>query len=226
MYNLDVANVDGQPDPAVAASLGLFLPPTVPGTVEGPPVEQVLMVRDEMANMVWGVERTVPLATGVSQIGEEAARQTLAFRRHLHPSSPVPPVAAVAYEAQNTVPENWIPFIPVHVPGSNREIQLQRGAMPRVLGGPVTPPVKVPPRTTLLRPGLDASPASGYFVHEEEVPRVGTRLTVSFNRARQPNGTPVVWLSARRLTGRGEAHSGLEWDRLLSTPAPVPGATP
>jgi len=298
MFNLDVANTGDVPDPTVAASLGLFLPPTVPGTVEGPPVEQVLMVRDEMANMVWGVERTVPLATGASQIGEEAARQTLAFRRRLHPSSPVPPVAAVAYEAQNTVPENWIPFIPVHVPGSNREIQLQRGAMRRVLGGPVTsldkvlggavtppnrvpggavtPPNRVPggavappdnmqggaatagdsvlgdavtagenvqggaatpldnmqggvvtpldkvrPRTTLLRPGLDVSPVSGYFVHEEEVPRVGTRLTVAFNRARQPDGTPVVWLSARRLTGRGEAHSGLEWDRLISTPTPV-----
>ena len=225
LFNLDIANTDGNgTDPPVAASLGLFLPPTVPGTAEGPPSEYVLMVRDEQANMVWGIERTVPLATGATQIGEEAARQTLGFRRRLHPpSEPGPPIAAVAYEAQNTVPENWIPFVPVHVPDDKREIQLQRGAMPRVLDGVVTPPVKVRPRTTLLRPGLDISPVSSYFVHEEEVPRVGTRLTVAFNRVRQADGRPVVWLSARRSTGRGEAHSGLEWDRLVSTPTPVPG---
>jgi hypothetical protein len=224
MYNLDIANGDGTGAP-VAASLGLFLPSAAPGAAEGPPGEYVLMVRDEAANMVWGIERTVPLATGATQVGEEAARQTLAFRRRLHPSPPPgPPIAAVAYQAQNTVPENWIPFIPVRVPGSNREIQLQRGAMPRVLDGVVTPPVKVRPRTTLLRPGLDVSPAAAYFVHEEEVPRVGTRLTVAFNRMRRPDGGPVVWLSAHRSTGRGEAHSGLEWDRLVSTPTPVPGA--
>jgi len=56
---------------------------------------------------------------------------------------------------------------------------------------------------------------TGYLVHEEEIPRVGTRLTVAFNRTRRPDGAPIVWLSARRSTGRGEAHSGLEWDRLL-----------
>lgn len=225
MYNLDVAGDGDGTGAPVAASLGLFLPPTAPGTAEGPPSEYVLMVRDEMANMVWGVERTVPLATGAAQTGEEAARQTLAFRKRLHPSSqPGAPVAAVAYEAQNTVPENWIPFVPVRVPGSNREIQLQRGAMPRVLDGVVTPPVKVRPRTTLLRPGLDVSPAAPYFVHEEEVPRAGTRLTVAFNRVRRADGGPVVWLSARRSTGRGEAHSGLEWDRLTDSPTPVPGA--
>jgi hypothetical protein len=116
----------------------------------------------------------------------------------------------------NTVPENWIPFIPVHVPGDNREIQLQRGAMPWVLNGPVTPTVKVRPRTTLLRPGLDSG--QPYFVHEEEVPRVGTRLTVAFNRTRWYDGRVVVWLGARRATGRGEANSGLDWDRIVNTP--------
>lgn len=217
MFNLDYQN-----DAPVAASLGLFLPPSVPGTTEGPVRESVLLVRDEAANMVWGIERTVPLATGATLVGEEAARETLAFRQRLHPAPPPgPPVAAITYVAQNTVPENWIPFIPVHVPGDTREIQLQRGAMPRVLDGAVTPPVKVRPRTTLLRPGLDATPAARYFVHEEEVPRVGTRLDVAFNRVRTAGGGPVVWLSARRATGRGEAHSGLEWDAIVPAPTPV-----
>ncbi len=87
MYNLDVRGTA-----PVAAQLGLFLPPSVPGTVEGPPVEDVLMVRDEAANMVWGIERTIWLADGSARPGEEAARETLAYRRRLHP----PPGAAHA----------------------------------------------------------------------------------------------------------------------------------
>jgi len=214
MFNLDVAGTA-----SVAAQLGLFLPPGAPGTVEGPPVEDVLLVRDEAANMVWGIERTIWLASGATLPGEEAARETVAYRRRLHPPpAPLAPVAAIAYQAMNTVPENWIPFIPVHVPGDNREIQLQRGALPRVLDGQATPTVKVRPRTTLLRPGLDAAPPQPYFVHEEEVPRVGTRLSVAFNRARRHDGRVVVWLAARRATGRGEASSGLDWDRIVTTP--------
>lgn len=59
----------------------------------------------------------------------------------------------------NTVPENWIPFVPVHLEGDNREIQLQRAAMPRILEGGPKPPKKVRPRTVLLREGLDKQPA-------------------------------------------------------------------
>ena len=38
---------------------GLFVPPATPGTLEGPAVEEVLFVRDELANLVWDVEETV-----------------------------------------------------------------------------------------------------------------------------------------------------------------------
>ncbi|MFE0351449.1 hypothetical protein [Streptomyces griseoluteus] len=45
----------------------MFLPPTVPKVAEGPPLEEVALIRDENANMVWGVEKTVPLPTGQSR---------------------------------------------------------------------------------------------------------------------------------------------------------------
>lgn len=217
MFTLDVAGTT----PTTAAP-DLFLPPAAAGAVTGEPAERVLLVRDEDANMVWGVEDAVLLADGTSVPGAEAARETLTLRRRLHPpADALPPVAAIAYEAMNTVPENWIPFIPVHVPGDSRQIQLQRGAMPRILGDGVTPPPKVRPRTTLLRPGLDSG--EPYFVHEEEVPRVGTLVTVAYRRARRHDGRAVVWLAATRATGRGEAGSGLDWDRLRATP-PTLGA--
>ncbi|MEV4441376.1 hypothetical protein AB0K09_20595 [Streptomyces sp. NPDC049577] len=212
MYELDVAGTGPAP-----ADTSLFLPPNTVGSVEGPPLEEVLFIRDENADMVWGIERTVPLATGEGRRGSEAAAETLAHRRRLlPPPAPATPVAPVAYRAMSTVPENWIPFVPVHVPGDNRRIQLQRAALPRFLdGGATTPTAKVRPRTTLLRPGLDGTPAAPYFVHQEEVPRAGTALTLAYHRTRLSDGRVVVWLGARRTTGRGEGSSGLAFDRLV-----------
>ena len=213
MYEHDIAG--SAPPPAAG---GLFLPASTSNVAEGPPLEDVLLVRDESANMVWGIERVVPLATGEGLRGAEAAAETLAHRRRLAPApSPVEPAAPIAYQAVTTVPENWIPFIPVHVLGDTREIQLQRAALPRVLDGASGPPVKVRPRTTLLRAGLDADPPRPHLVHEEEVSRAGTRATLCFNRARRADGRVVIWLSARRTTGPGEASSGLAFDQLVDT---------
>lgn len=194
----------------------LFLPPTVPKVAEGPPIEDVVLIRDENANMVWGVERIVPLATGEGRPGAEAATETLAHRLRLNPpTSPTESTAPIAYQAMSIVPENWIPFIPVRIPGDSREIQLQRAALPRIFDNGPARPVKVRPRTTLLREGLNAG--EPYFVHEEEVPRAGTRVSLAFNRTRWHNGQVIVWLSARRATGRGEGSSGLAFDQLVDT---------
>jgi hypothetical protein len=117
-----------------------------------------------------------------------------------------------------SVPESWIPFIPVHVPGDNREIQLQRAALPRILKGDPDPPAKVQPRSVLLRQGLDLAPPQPYFVFEEEVPRAGTRLFQAFERTRWSDGRVHTWLRVRRQTGRGEGTSGLAFDKLIDVP--------
>lgn len=209
MFTLSVAGSGPQ-----AAERSLLLAPTVPKVQEGAPAEEVLLVRDEMANMVWGVERVIPTPDGASKPGSEAATETRAFHvRGATPGAPLEPVAPVRYELMSSVPENWIPFLPVHVEGSNRETQLQRAAMPRVIEG-VSDAEKVRPRTTLLRPGLDTAAAAAYFLHEEEVPRTGVLVTQRWQRTRWRDGSVHVWLGARRGPGRGEASSGLAFDQL------------
>lgn len=224
-WSMFTINVQGKP--GAAADTSLLLLPTVPKIQESPPTEDILLVRDEVANMVWGVEKTVPLASGQSKRGLEAARETLAFFQNELATrlggSPPPPAAAAArlrYKIMSTVPENWIPFIPVHVAGSNRQVQLQRAALPRILEGDPDPPVKVRPRTVLLREGLDRAPPQPYFVHEEEVPRAGARLLQSFQRTRWIGGRVYTWLRARKQTGRGEGSSGLRFDELVDVPPP------
>lgn len=202
------------------ADTSLLILPTVPKIQESAPTEDILLVRDEVANMVWGIEMAIPLANGESKPGIEAARQTLAFFEGQLPSAApaIPPAAPIRYGVMTAPPENWIPFIPVHVPGSNCEIQLQRGALPRIVEGDPAPPVKVRPRTVLLRQGLDQSPAQPYFIHEEEVPRAGARVMQCFERTRWTGGQVYTWLRVKRQTGRGEASSGLAFDVLENVP--------
>jgi hypothetical protein len=114
-----------------------------------------------------------------------------------------------------TVPENWIPFIPVHIEDDNREIQLQRAAMPRLLQGQegVTPK-KIPPRTQILREGLDPGPGVPYYVAEEEIERLGTVIETRWQRCRWKGGRVVIWLAHQRKSGRGEVSSGLAFDTV------------
>ncbi|RSM41194.1 hypothetical protein DMA12_24620 [Amycolatopsis balhimycina DSM 5908] len=213
MFTLDVAGTEHVP-----ADTALFLPPSVPTVANGPALEEVALVRDENANLVWGVEQIVRLATGDSRRGSEVAAELLAHRQRFVPAPEDPadkPRAPITYQAMNTVPENWIPFLPVHTADGNREIQLQRGTMPSAIDG-----ADVRPRTALLREGLDSG--QWYFVNEEEIPQTGTRLTVAYNRTRWRDGRVVVWLSTRRGTGRGEATSGLAFDQLVDTPMDPP----
>jgi hypothetical protein len=198
-----------------------MLPPTVPKIQEGDPIESVALIRDEVANMVWGVERVVPLPSGDTKPGAEAAAETLAYRRRI--AGPPPPdpqgrVAPIRYEIMSSVPEHWIPFVGVHLEGSDRAIRLQRAGLPRVL--PNTPVEKVAPRSALLREGLDQQPPAAYFVREEEVPSEGTVVEQSFQRTRWRDGRTVVWLGVRRGVGHGEGSSGLAYDRLVDVPEP------
>jgi hypothetical protein len=206
-----------------AADRSLFVPTAALKILDGPALEEVMLARDEMANMVWGIERAVPLASGEAKPGREAAHDVRRFfeqaieRRLGHAPQP-PPAAAnarIRYQVMSTVPENWIPFIPTHVPGDNREVQLQRASLPRLIDGDPDPPAPVRPRTWLLRHGLDRTPPAAYFVHEEEVPRAGVRVTARFRRTRWRDGRVWVWRAAGKQPGRGESSSGLAFDRLI-----------
>lgn len=197
----------------------LLLVPSTPFVLESAPLEEVAMVRDEMANLVFGIETRVPMVTGVSKPGGEAGRELLQAMQRIHGAPPAPPapVAPIRFQLMNTVAEHWIPFLPVHITGSARETKLQRGAMPRMVGNDPANFKPVEPRTSLLRPGLDEMPKKPYFVHEEEVPRAGVHLTIAYQRTRWLDGRVFVWLGASKTTGRGEASSGLAFDQLVPT---------
>jgi hypothetical protein len=221
MFGLNKKGIDNQ-----KADNSILILPTTDKMLEGKPLEEIKLIRDEVANMVWAVEKMVPMPHGVSAPGAEAAvelkkQYQFIFDKALEDETTTPDdapeyKAKIRYEVMNSVPENWIPFIPVHKDGSNREIQLQRASMPRILRDQAPGEFeKVKPRTNLMREGLDKPVLESYFLHEEEVPRAGIILTQSFQRSRWYNGKTVTWLGVRKQTGRGEGSSKLAFDQIV-----------
>ena len=218
MFNLNVKGRHNEP-----ADSSILLLPTTAQMLENEAVEDVALVRDEMANMVWAIEKKILLPHGWTRSGGGVATETRSFHERMvaAQSGSLPPVewkAPIRYEVMNSVPENWIPFIPTHRGDGNvREIQLQRAAMPRLIANDTESIQKVRPRTQVIRPGLDSTPMRSYFIHEEEVTRAGIRVSHSFQRTRWLGGRTALWLGVRKQTGRGEGSSGLAFDRIVPT---------
>lgn len=111
----------------------LYLCPAL-NTLEGPPLEHVLMVRDEMANLVWGIEKRVQGSSG-EPIDRKFESTRLSTTQTLRPAADGPAVASGAllqYRLQTPVAANWVPFLPVRKEGATPAhwaIQLQRGVV-------------------------------------------------------------------------------------------------
>lgn len=197
MFNLSNKNEVG------SYNRQLFLPAALTQTLASDPIEQVNFLRDEMANMVWAVEDFIPDATDVGINGNDAADKT-----GIVPPPILGSTASIRYVLGTAVPENWIPFLPVHKPGSVQDIQFQRAAMPK-LGSP--------PRDVIKAKGviLNEVPPP-YYVNEEEVPYSGSLLIRSWQRTRWFNGRTCLWIGRTRETGRGQGSSNLRFDQIDS----------
>jgi hypothetical protein len=147
-----------------------------------------------MANMVWAVERRI-----ASKLGEPLDPELGASVA----AAAVPAAAAARFRLGESVPANWRPFVPAHLPGSVRSIRLQRARLPNQPALPLGTVLNVP---------------APYFVAEEEVPRAGRLVTRAFRRARWTDGTTFLWVGREAPVGRGEGSSGLVFDRIEELP--------
>jgi len=171
-----------------------YLPPTLTTVLEGEPLEKVNFLRDEMANMVWAVENIVPSQAGKGVNGNEMVIKDKALAAFIPVGE-----AKIRYVLGTTVPDNWIPFIPVHIEGGDTEIRLQRAKMPG----------SNDPLGVLLK-----EKAAPYFINEEEVPRAGVMVQRSFQRARWLNGKTYLWIGRYKEAGKGEGWSNLKFDQI------------
>lgn len=186
----------------------LFLPPTLGTWLDGEPLEEVLLARDERANLAWAIERVAEgLAGGrVDRFAQWQAR--VAGEPTPAPAQRPSPDAPPVYRLQTDVPDHWIPLIPHEIAPGRTE--LRRGAVRRA-----TPAgeVRVEPLGRVLTPGQPLA------FPEQEVPREGVTVTRSWQHARRPDGSTALWVGRRVRPGRGESSSGLQFDGLQSPSA-------
>jgi hypothetical protein len=182
----------------------LAMPAVTVAPLAGDIVEEVRFLRDEMANLVWGVEQIVTDADGTRRdLVDEYVRATA-------PTIPIPANADVAYRLMTDVPDHWVPFIPVQLPGDSRQVGLVEAVLPRPnsLGDLDVSS----PRSSVLQE------LAGRVIPEEEVSNSGVVVRRRWFLARSADGGRHAWAARSVTVGRGEGASGLRFDVAESVP--------
>lgn len=184
-----------------------FLAPSLPAALESEPTESVLFLRDEMANLAWAVEAVV------TDDGGRRRDRFAAWAAREQPA--VEPSAHAEYHVASDVPDHWFPLVPEQLT-DHESIRLRLVPLSRLTNGAVAGTLPV---GELLGDATNGGP--GLWLHEEEVPRSGVRVTRSYQHARWHDGSRHLWQTRRKLTGHGEGSSGLEFDEVTE-PRSVP----
>jgi hypothetical protein len=182
----------------------LLFAPVISKAQQSNALEEVIFMRDEMANMVWGIESVVPSPLGVGISGRQAVTQ------------PADNGDRYFYLERTNMPVNWVPFVPLkNIQG---RLVLRRGKIVDGAGQAIRP------NTSLLRLGLNkdnviGKDASGksivYDVEDNEVPREGVKVTKAYQRTRWTNGEVYVWLGMQKESGKREGRSALAFDQMV-----------
>lgn len=176
-----------------------YLAPSLLRSIDSTPRDEVLFLRDEMANMAWAVER---LRQGrVEQRLEPAASPAVAANAAVAPQ--VVDSALPVYRLASDVPAHWVPLLPQRQAAPDGSLRLVRAAMLRPDGSNV---VQTARGAILGGPPLK--------LYDEEVPREGLRVVRGYQCTRWIGGQVVLWQALRKGVGRGEGASGLRFDDI------------
>ena len=156
-----------------------------------------------MANMVWGVESTVPSQSGKGVSGDEMALEK-PFDAPDPGTEPAEEVVKpeIKYILGTRVPANWIPFIPVHIESNSSEIRLQRAKLPATKA----------PMGVLLK-----EKSAPYFIDEKTLDSSGLLVSRTAQLARYINGASCLWIGRKKEAGKGLGWSNLKFDQIIQT---------
>ncbi|MCC5636572.1 hypothetical protein LC593_11995 [Nostoc sp. CHAB 5844] len=179
----------------------LFIPPVLPVSHQAPASENVLFLRDEMANMVWAIENIVsdqfgnPQTVTEETIGGNGATSQAQLNNELR------------YQVMTDLPERWIPLVPVR---DHNDLYLAKAKLLDEIGE-----IPLEPSGILLKT------ADKFRVRDEEIPRAGIQVSRAYQLTRWYDGSRILWVGRRKQMGLGEIRSQLEFD-TLTFPSSVP----
>jgi hypothetical protein len=205
MYQLAHIRRSGEEPLLKPASNLFFLPPALGRSVQSPAVEDVLFMRDEMANVAWAIERCLenPVEQSIPRTDTTTPTQDSASD-----TGKPPPGEGVLprYLLSSTVPSHWIPLLPVQLarPPDKIVSRLRRGAVLQPDGSQKIHPAR----------GRILNKDAELLMFDEEVPREGVHVARHYQLARWIDGSTYVWMALRKEVGRGEGSSGLRFDSV------------
>ncbi|MBK3641563.1 hypothetical protein [Streptomyces sp. MBT33] len=170
-----------------------YRPAALPAGLESPPVESVLLLRDEQANLAWAVEESV---------ADDADERVDRYDRWVAtapPPAPPPPDGSPRYRVVTEVPSHWYPLVP-QVLADQESVRLRLAGLNRGDGSP--------------RPTLGQLLGETGWLYEEEVPRSGVRVERGRQYTRWQDGRTHAWTARSRGSGTGGGSSGLRFDVL------------
>ncbi|MEL7162260.1 MAG: hypothetical protein AAFN92_16000, partial [Bacteroidota bacterium] len=200
---------DKNVDRYVPQQHAFLLTPTAHRRQESDPQEEVLLLRDEYANTVWALEKKVSNQLGQVRDGFDQHREINGpFLPQTPPQTVVRDEATgnelARFQLASRVPFNWIPYLPVHLEGQEKEVELWRARMVDSLDNRT-----IVPLSRLVREDLPR-------LREESIPRGGLSVRLTRQRIRWTDGTTYTWLGRATVAGRGEGSSGLRFDHLVT----------
>lgn len=171
----------------------------------GKPIERVVFARDEIANLIFGVEQIVPSGLGHGKKGLEKKKPNKLEDLSVGGTNS-------NYKIKTTFAENWIPFV---LKKKGKELSLHRASQ-FVHNSETETNERIRPKSILLRPGIsdDNQQTDPYFIKEEEILRSGIVVQTNYQRTRWYDGRVVSWLAREKRLGKGEMNSDLRFDIL------------
>jgi hypothetical protein len=197
LFSLTKSNEPRMPSGERATSPWFYMASALPESLESRPLESVALLRDEMANLAWAVERLVTDDSGqpLDRAAEWAARE------------PPEREPGLFYRAATQVPDHWYPLAPEKL-ADLESIALR--LLPLRTTADDAPPRRPPLGRLLARAAAD--PPRTVWLHEEELPRSGAEVVRTRQHARWHDGKVHLWTGRRKSSGRGEGASGLRFD--------------
>jgi hypothetical protein len=178
-----------QSSAAPGATLLLFADLGAP-PIDGEPIEDVVFLRDEEANVVWAVEEVVWDSVGKTRIrfGPES-------------SAELPPRPSEAsYRLRSDVPKHWIPYVPRPI-DSVGQVYLRRARSSEEFSRD-NPQY----RSRVV--------AESWMLNEEEVSRLGVDVARLWRAISGTDGRRHFWIGRRKRLVARHASAGLEYDYI------------
>jgi len=200
-----------------------YLPNTLYSSLQSEAYESVSFLRDEMANLVWAIEKKYQKDEKVINRNDEILdKDDIAHSSgELFPSLYWDSTNQVMVERQNIIGDNeqgnnfigplalyspkkippvhWIPYQPRQV-NTNGEFNLRRSrTVEDTSAGPQY-------KGQIL--------SESKYIHEEEITRTGVEINRYYQLALDTNGTIYCWRSRDKKIDTKRALSGLQFDRL------------